>query len=383
MTSDLPDRPAPPDDATAADVEAFLEDIVLHFVLAREEGGDPDIDLYLAQYPRQAEALAILLGQESGRPVPVSDPSTNARRLRRGWSARRYGAYDVLFHVSSTGSAHVYKARDGRGGPDVALKVIERSELIDQREAKRFQREAGALRELDVPGVVPILEMGESEAGLFLAMPWIDGMTIQELIEVQRGERPSDPLDPADFPTARRITILVELAKILEAVHERGFLHRDLKPSNVMLRRDGRPVLIDFGIARDTSLSRVTRTADMPLGTPRYLAPELLLGDAKSADERTDVYGLGMIAYEFLSGHLAYDAPGREELFQRILVGDVKPLGRVAPDLARAVVKVVNQAMERDPARRWDSVSRFAERLESAGRARSPGWGLLGRILGR
>lgn len=356
----------PPSSANEGERQTFFEAVLVDYIMRAESGENPDIDGYLARYPRYAADLAFLLSQNTAPPQIRGVPQSSTRERLRGWSMRALGDYDILFKVSATGGGRVYKARHKHNGHLVALKVLATREAIDPREIERFKREARILRDLELPNVMTVLEVQESRDTVFMAMPWIDGGTIQETIAALRGTVRTTILDIAALTPKKRGKIIEDVARTMEAVHQKGILHRDLKPSNIMLSVDHRPMVIDFGIARAVDHSRLTNTHDAPLGTPRFLAPELLLGDAKAASAVTDVYALGMTLYEFLTLRPAFDGKDRQSLYEQILRAPVKSPAEIDPECPRALAECCLRAVAREPGKRWPSMSAFAAALESA-----------------
>ena len=358
-----PQEPAA--EATPEEQARFLEEVAFRFVLENEEGRLPDIDLCLARYPRYAADLAVVLTPETAPPVVGFDPSTETRERGRGWPARRIDRFDIVHHVSSAGGGHVYRAVDAKSGRHVALKVTLPRDACDVREVERFHREARILSQLEIPHVVHVEEFVEGDGGRdYMVMPWIDGVSLDEVIACLRDDRTIPVVERDRLEIGERVAIVRMVAQALGRVHELGILHRDLKPSNVMIEADLAPKLIDFGTARVVEDSRLTHTRDAPLGTPRYLAPELLDGDAKAARVETDVYGLGMTLYELLTLQPAFRARDRKSLYMAIVAGDVTPPRELEPMIPKPLARVVMRAIDRVPDRRYASMRDFVAALD-------------------
>ncbi|MCB9834158.1 MAG: serine/threonine protein kinase [Planctomycetes bacterium] len=365
MTESLHDLPAEPGpDASAAEVEAFLEEVLFHYLLRREEGQSPDVDAYLTRYPGQAERIAALMLGHDGAPLVADDPGTTTRGRRRRWLLDRLGPYQIVLLAASTARGHVYRARRDGATEDVALKVLRRVDRMDPREFERFQREARTVARLGVPGVVPVLDVGEDEGAVYYAMPWIEGATIAEIIRILRGETRAGAFDPAGLDLRARLRLGARVARIFAAVHERGVLHRDIKPSNIMIDAGGEALVLDFGIARNLEDSGLTRTSDPPLGTPLYMAPELLTGLSEEADQASEVFALAATIWELLTLTSLRRADDRARFF-----ADVE---RDAPDLAALpagasprLAALMKRALDREPRRRLRSMEELARGLEA------------------
>jgi len=257
--------------------------------------------------------------------------------------------FRVISALGAGGMGAVYEAEDMHTGARVALKLAHGQLLTDGNAMTRFAREARLLAELDHPNVVRVLFEGEQLGRPFLVMELVPGETLGD--RIRRG-----PLSPAELtPVLRAVAFGVR------AVHSAGIVHRDLKPSNILLPSDGTEAKVcDFGVAKDLDRSKLTASGAM-VGTPRYLAPETFYGVAPSA--RSDVYALGVVAYEALSAR----SPLQQgvDTFTAIAKGLIIPLGRVA-DVPVEVEAVVARAMARPPEGRFSSVVGFAEAYEDA-----------------
>jgi predicted Ser/Thr protein kinase len=256
----------------------------------------------------------------------------------------RLGPWRLERLVGRGGMGRVYEATDADGRRHVALKVLSEALAQDAQFVRRFQREAKVLAGLSHPHVVEVLDQGETDGRLWFAMEFVRGENLRRRIE--RGPLPLDE--------AARIA--GEIASALDYAHGRGVIHRDLKPENVLLGEDGRVRLVDFGLlrlARDTATeatTRLTRT-DVILGTYEYMAPEQRRGSSE-ADARADVFALGVILYECLTG--------------RLPLGRFPPASDLAPGVPRAVDGVVHRALAPEPGDRFAGARAFADALRGA-----------------
>ncbi len=286
--------------------------------------------------------------------------------------------YEILGPLGTGGMGQVYRARRLRLGDDVAIKVMQGAEQAPPELHERFLRESRACAQLRHPGIVGILDFGvDAHRQPYMVMELLSGPSLAEEIALQ-----------APMPPARVAGIVSSVAAALQLAHDQGITHRDLKPANIVLHRydSGERVykVIDFGLAVIKSASDATRLTDPNLfiGTMAYAAPEQIRGEPVT--EAADIYALGVITYEMLTGVRPFDAEDRITLLNQVLtVRPVKPTERGA-DLPPAVDDVLMRALAKDPAERWASVTDFAAALETAAgvgqaSAAAPDTGLLAR----
>src|SRR5262245_12469447 len=216
----------------------------------------------------------------------------------------RLGKFELIATVGSGAFGTVYKARDPGLDRVVAVKVPRGAALPGSADLDRFLREARSVAQLRHPAIVPVYEVGQTDGTPYLVSEFVEGVTLADLLTARR-------LPPAD--AAR---LVADLADALQYAHERGVVHRDVKPSNVMLGPGDRPYLMDFGLAkRDAGDARVT-TDGQVLGTPAYMSPEQARGEAARVDGRSDVYSLGVVMYELLTGEAPFRGNVRMLLHQ-------------------------------------------------------------------
>ncbi|MBI3843277.1 MAG: protein kinase [Planctomycetes bacterium] len=297
----------------------------------------------------------------------VSSPDATGGTAAPG--RRRIGPYDVIEELGRGGQAVVYLARDTRIPRDVALKVLATDSgmaSFDPRE--RFAREAEAAARVNHPGICGVHDVGAESGIVYIAMRYVAGQTLAQLIAAARSPSPVTApflVRPESRDAVDRFTIFFEAAaRALHAAHDAGVVHRDVKPGNVMVTPEGKPVILDFGLARDLhgDSPTLTRTGDL-FGTPAYMAPEQLAGDPKLVDRRTDVYSLGVTMYEALTGHLPYDAPTRERLYDEIRLRDPIDPRQRNPAVTAELKAILEMALEKEPNRRYESALDLAEDL--------------------
>jgi tetratricopeptide (TPR) repeat protein/class 3 adenylate cyclase len=313
-------------------------------LLADRCGSDPDL---------QREVESLLASHERPGPVDrlapaIATAAAWARTQVAGWEGRSVRQYSVLDVVDAGGMGVVYKAHDARLGRHVALKFLP-PHLGNQPAAKqRFLDEARAAAALDHPNICTILEIGETDDGqLFLAMPLYDGETV--------GAR----LTRGRLPFEEAIPIAVQIARGAGCAHAHGIVHRDIKPSNVMRLRDGTVKILDFGIATIDDLS--PSGADGRFGTLAYMSPEHLRGDV--IDQRSDIWSLGVLLHEMLTGIRPFDGGDAAVVADRILNGEPDLIATSHPDVPPGIDAVLRRALARLPENRYPSMTVFAADL--------------------
>src|SRR5438552_2824026 len=263
-----------------------------------------------------------------------------------------FGDYELLEEIGRGGQGVVYRARQKSLNRTVALKVIGLGQWATQAHLKRFRLEAEAAASLDHPCIVPIYEIGERESSCYFSMKLVEGGQLDEVVR-------REPM-----PIRRAAEVIAKLARAVHYAHEHGILHRDIKPGNVLLDRNGEPHLTDFGLARLVETeSTVTHTMEV-LGTPSYMAPEQAQGDNAAVSNATDVYGLGAVLYQLLTGHPPFAGGTTYETIKLLL--DTEPrLPRVLnPKINRDLSTICLKCLEKDPKRRYSSALALGEDLE-------------------
>jgi tetratricopeptide (TPR) repeat protein len=260
------------------------------------------------------------------------------------------GRYRIVSIAGVGGMGVVYSARDEELGVDVALKVLRQDLGSDPRVLERFRSELLSARQVTHKNVVRLHDIGEHEGMRFLTMDYVAGRSVREILE-QEGPLPLD----------RAVAIVRQVAEGLGAAHEKGIVHRDLKPGNILIGAQDRAFITDFGVARSLGREGLTRAGAI-VGTPDYLSPEQVAGDP--VDGRADLYALGIVFYEVLSGELPFRADSQAEALAQRLAGrarDLRETGAAAPAWVREVLK---RCLERSPARRYQTAGALIEDLD-------------------
>ncbi|MBL8862353.1 MAG: serine/threonine protein kinase [Planctomycetes bacterium] len=267
------------------------------------------------------------------------------------------GSYRILARLGAGGMGIVYEAEDARLGRRVALKVV-RPELAGSPDTlARFEREARAIARLRHPNIVTVFEAGEERGVPFLAMEFVPGASLDARFAQARSARSRVPLQ--DLLRWAR-----DVARALAAAHEAGIVHRDVKPSNVRVTPEGSALLLDFGLALDPDSATISRTGQMH-GTLFYASPEQISGRGAKVDARTDVWSLGVLLYEGVTGRVPFEGAHSEEVLLRILQSEPVAPRDLAPDVSRDVETVVLTALEKERERRYASAAELADDLDA------------------
>jgi serine/threonine-protein kinase len=260
--------------------------------------------------------------------------------------------YRIVTKVSRSGMATIYKGYDIKDNHTVALKIPHMQYESDVGFFSRFEREAAIGRILDHPNILKFYEPDAKQSRPYIVMEFLEGKTLAQLLN-----------DVKPFPIDDALQIAARIAGALAHMHEKGVVHRDLKPQNVMICKDGSLRIMDFGIARATDMRRLTFVGFTPaMGTPDYMAPEQVKG--RRGDNRTDIYSLGAMLYEMVTGALPFEADNPFMVMNARVTGDPKAPREVNPAVPPEVEELILHAMERDPGKRFQSAKEMKEQLE-------------------
>ncbi len=339
--------------------------------------------------PKDGSMLVEIQSKKSSAP-PSSDSGTGARTplpksgLDRASSLSNQildARYQVMKKLGEGGMSYVYLAKEISSGETVAIKVLSPRLASDKSSVERLRREAGLAMRLDHPNVCRILRLGESEDGLiYLVMPFLKGELLSDR-EVRGG--------PMDIPLS--VALLKQMCAGLHHAHELQIIHRDLKPENVMLVPDDgggieRAVVMDFGLAKerraDPAIAKLTATGII-LGTPEFMSPEQIRG--KTLDARSDLYALGIVAFEMLTGKLPFQGRNAQEMMIARLRSQPVPIRQYRPDVPEPVERALTKALQTNPDDRYMTAIEFGDALTGGGSGSSAAssGGFLSKLRGK
>ncbi len=337
---------------------ALLRELLLLEIDYRRLAGErPTPEEYLARFPTLDPAWLTAALTAAVPPAPRAIVAGDAATVP-GPSGAPDGpgmpvpGYEVLGELGRGGMGVVYKARDTRLNRLVALKRIRAGGHADPEERARIRREAEAVARLQHPHIVQIYEIGEHGGSPFLALEYLEGGSLEDRL---RGA----PLPPG--PAAR---LVATVARALHAAHGREVVHRDLKPANVLLTTDGTPKVADFGLAKRLDAAGSQTHSGVIVGTPPYMAPEQAAGRQSAVTPRTDVYALGALLYELLTGRPPFRAASAVETLQQVLQDEPVPPRRLQPKTPRDLETVCLKCLRKEPPKRYGSAEAVAEDLE-------------------
>ncbi|MCA9931518.1 MAG: serine/threonine protein kinase, partial [Anaerolineales bacterium] len=265
--------------------------------------------------------------------------------------------YLVTDFIARGGMAEVYLGQDTTLERPVALKVMLPELVTDETFVARFQREAMSVARLHHPHIVQIYTAGVTvDKRPYLVMQYVKGGTLKDLLQKLHEQR-------RRLPVRDSLKLVRQVADALNAAHRAGIVHRDIKPSNILLQRDGTPVLTDLGIAAVSTATQLTQT-DVTMGTPHYMSPEQAKG--QKVDHRADLYALGIILYELLSGSVPFTGDSPLAVMHQHVYEPPSPLALLQPGLSSITYQVVNKALEKEAVDRFSSAAAMMAALDEA-----------------
>jgi serine/threonine protein kinase len=268
------------------------------------------------------------------------------------WIGGVLGGYLIIEQISTGSMAEVYKALQTSMNRMVAVKVMSPSLSDDPEFVARFRQEARTVASLEHPHILPVIDFGEQHGTLYLVMRYVNGGTLSDLIE-------KGPLSPH---TALRY--LTEIGEALDYAHSLGIVHRDIKPKNVLLDQQGNPFIADFGLAKLLTGGGITGSGLGIIGTPHFMSPEQ--GRGQSVDSRSDIYSLGVVLFEMLTGKVPFDADSTVGIIMRHIADPVPDITPLNPDLSSAFNAVLAKALAKDPNARYQTAHALVQAVAQA-----------------
>lgn len=344
-----------------ANPEAILDLIYNEVLLRTERGETPRLDEYTGRFPALADALGPIFevhqAVESGRDLAPSVSEGEPTHLAAGSGASEPApavpeipGYEILERLGHGGMGVVYRALQKSLGRTVALKMVLSGAHARPEELMRFRREAEAMARLPHPNIVQIHEVGEQDGRPFLSLEFVEGGGLDKKL----GGTPQ---------AAGEAARLVEtLARAAHHAHAQGVVHRDLKPANVLLTADGTPKITDFGLARFGAGSGQTQSGDI-LGTPSYMAPEQAAGHVSTLGPAADVYALGAILYELLTGRPPFRAENMIETLRQVVEQEAVPVRRLQPKVPSDLETICLKCLQKLPRKRYAAAADLADDL--------------------
>ena len=256
--------------------------------------------------------------------------------------------YEIVSKVGSGGMADVYKATDHRLGRFVAIKVVKSEYSSDKNFVKKFRGEAQAAAGLQHPNVVNVSDVGEDQGLYFIVMELVEGITLKKFIE-RKGK----------LEIKEAVGIAIQIAQGMEAAHDNHIIHRDIKPQNIIISREGKVKVTDFGIAKAASSNTINAGT---MGSVHYISPEAARGGY--SDEKSDIYSLGVTLYEMLSGTMPFAADNTVSVALLHIQEEATPLRDIDPSIPVSVEKIVQKCMQKKPERRYLTASELIKDLK-------------------
>lgn len=261
------------------------------------------------------------------------------------------GRYEIIREIARGGMGVVYEARDPSLNRVVALKTLIAGEMADEKDLERFQQEAKVTASFSHPNIIPIYEVGIHESIHYFTMEYIDGMPLNEYVR------------KTQMPLRKMLKMMVQIIDGLGYAHSQGVIHRDIKPGNILVDTTGKPLIMDFGLARKQDKQGLTMSG-VALGTPSYMSPEQAQGKLKEIDVPSDIYSLGAVLYELLAGRPPFVGTSLAETLQAVIYNDPVPLRELIPGLPVNVETICMKCLEKNPKKRYPNTKLLIRDLE-------------------
>lgn len=322
-------------------------------------GGQPDCESVARRHPDVAQELrelwpAVLLSEEMAKTTPpVPPPARAAAAATPDFQPRSFGDYELLEELGRGGMGVVFKARQRSLDRIVAVKMVLRGNLASDDDLARFRAEAEAAARLAHPNIVSVYQVGDCDGQAFFSMQFVEGTTLAARVA-------EGPLPPREA-----VRLMVPVCRAVHRAHESGILHRDLKPANVLLDADGRPHVTDFGLAKRVAADdRLTQSGAI-VGTPSYMSPEQAAGSRGKLSPASDVYSLGTILYELLTGRPPFQAASAVDTIMLVLEQEPLPPRLLNSKIDRELEMICLRCLQKPADLRYGSAAQLADDLEA------------------
>ncbi|MCJ7526221.1 MAG: serine/threonine-protein kinase, partial [Candidatus Aminicenantes bacterium] len=278
--------------------------------------------------------------------------------------------YKIIEELGRGGMGVVYKAEDTKLKRTVALKFLPPELTKDANAKQRFLHEARATAALNHANIITVYEINEHEGQVFIAMEHVEGKTLKEVISVGTGRDLSLPITSHPLPITQVTDIATQIAKGLAAAHAKGIVHRDIKPANIFITKDNMVKVLDFGIAKLAGAQTKLTKTGTTMGTAAYMSPEQTTG--KEVDQRTDIWSLGVILYEMLSGETPFKGEYMQAVVYAIINEEPKPLAQIRKGLPSGLEHIVGQSLAKNPKDRYQGIPDILEDLAAVAEGLKP-----------
>jgi hypothetical protein len=361
----------------ASEQERRLQDVLAQYIEAKEAGQAPERGELLARHPDLADELKRFftnldgLASLAGPVEPTRYPGPDAVSPSRPAATlppQRFGDYEVLHEIARGGMGVVYKAHQVSLNREVALKMVLADVAASSSMLRRFRIEAEAAAHLDHPNIVPIYEVGEIDGRPYFTMKLVEGGCLSSRLDKLRlpvaGEGPRPGRAVLDKRLGRVVELVAAVARAVHHAHQRGILHRDLKPANILLDGDGRPMVTDFGLAKRVGQDVHLTQSQAIVGTAAYMAPEQAMPNGDGLTTAADVYSLGAILYELLTGSPPLVGATYFDTLVKVVQDPPVPPRKRNPNVPRDLEAICLKCLNKQPGNRFGSALDLAEDLE-------------------